>query len=96
MLHLLHVISYKLPKIAETLHIPGNTICILKISICDCEIAKIIEKFYPTCYVYRIHITYILPYHVGDMMYVSYPLGNFPTSLLDNMDHVTLIAAGSG
>ncbi|XP_065920398.1 cytochrome b5 reductase 4-like isoform X2 [Dysidea avara] len=33
---------------------------------------------------------------IGDMIHVSFPMGSFTTSLLDSMDHVTLIAAGSG
>ena len=43
----------------------------------------------------RLHTT-ILFILVGDMIHVSFPMGSFTTSLLDSMDHVTLIAAGSG
>ncbi|XP_065920400.1 cytochrome b5 reductase 4-like isoform X2 [Dysidea avara] len=32
----------------------------------------------------------------GDMIHISYSLGNFTASLLNNVDYVTLIAAGSG
>ena len=31
-----------------------------------------------------------------DMMHISFTMGDFPGALLSNMDHVTLIAAGSG